>query len=181
MPKFSRGHMTRREDPIWGMDMKEASLGNLDSMHVTNATPQVQMFNSPVWLGLENYALENSRQDKIKISVFTGPIFNNDDPIRDGVKIPLEFWKVIVFIHDETKKLCATGYLMSQAKFLSTEEFVFGPYMVNDDNFQLPIKTIEKRANLSFGMLSSYDPLNDSGEEGIYIKLRTLDQIKFKK
>ena len=31
-----------------------------------------------------------------------------------GVRIPLAFWKIIAFIHDETGKLCATGYEMNQ-------------------------------------------------------------------
>jgi hypothetical protein len=35
------------------------------------------------------------------------------------------FWKIIAFIHDETKKLCATGYTMSQESYLKEEEFVF--------------------------------------------------------
>ena len=55
-PKFSRGHMTRREDPGWG-DAKTAKRGNEDSMHVTNTTPQMQAFNAPIWLALEDYAL----------------------------------------------------------------------------------------------------------------------------
>jgi endonuclease G len=60
----------------------------------------MQPFNAPVWLELEDYALENARQDSMRISVITGPIFAADDPVRDGVKIPLEFYKVIAFIHD---------------------------------------------------------------------------------
>ncbi len=58
-PKFSRGHMTRREDPAWG---GKAELGNRDSMHVTNAVPQVQPFNGGIWLDLEDYALQNARR-----------------------------------------------------------------------------------------------------------------------
>jgi len=77
-PKFSRGHMTRREDPGWG-DAKMAKRGNEDSMHVTNVAPQMQAFNSPIWLALEDYALEHAREDDMKISVFTGPYFTDDD------------------------------------------------------------------------------------------------------
>ena len=78
-PKFSRGHMTRREDPGWG-DAKTAKRGNEDSMHVTNTTPQMQAFNAPIWLALEDYALQHAREDDMKISVFTGPYFATDDP-----------------------------------------------------------------------------------------------------
>ena len=62
-PKFARGHMTRREDPVWGAP-QVASRANDDSMHVTNAVPQMQTFNAGVWLDLENYALFHARQDR---------------------------------------------------------------------------------------------------------------------
>src|SRR5207237_541848 len=80
-----------------------------DSMHVTNTVPQMQPFNAGIWLGLENYALENAREDDMKICVFTGPFLRDDDPERYGVRVPIEFWKVIAFIHDDTGKLCATA------------------------------------------------------------------------
>jgi endonuclease G len=73
-PKFSRGHMTRREDPGWG-DAATAKRGNEDSMHVANTTPQMQAFNAPIWLALEDYALQHAREEDMKISVFTGPFF----------------------------------------------------------------------------------------------------------
>ncbi|MEU4418976.1 DNA/RNA non-specific endonuclease, partial [Nocardia salmonicida] len=159
-PKFARGHMTRREDPIWGPD-EDASRGNSDSMHVTNAVPQMQPFNAGVWLDLEDYALQNARRDDIRISVFTGPFLEAGDPTRFGVQVPVEFWKVIAFVHDETGELCATGYTMSQADFLSEEEFVFGAHKTA----QRSISSIEQRAGLSFGPLAALDPFED--QEGI--------------
>jgi endonuclease G, mitochondrial len=73
-PRFSRGHMTRREDPARGAPAT-ASHGNQDSKHLTNATQQMQAFNAPLWLALEVYALQHAREGAMKISVFTGPIF----------------------------------------------------------------------------------------------------------
>ena len=90
-PMFSRGHMTRREDPVWGSDA-DATLANSDSMHVTNTVPQIQIFNAGVWLSLEDYALQNARKDDMRICVFTGPFLASNDPIRFGVKIPISFW-----------------------------------------------------------------------------------------
>ncbi|MFP3589080.1 DNA/RNA non-specific endonuclease, partial [Paraburkholderia sp. SIMBA_055] len=92
-----------------------------------NATPQMQAFNAPIWLALEDYALQHAREDDMKISVFTGPYFDDEDPTRYSVRIPIGFWKVIAFIHDDTGQLCATGYEMSQEHSLPPEdEFVFG-------------------------------------------------------
>jgi endonuclease G, mitochondrial len=171
-PKFSRGHMTRKEDPIWG-DLDLAKAAAADTFHVTNATPQMQPFNAPVWLALEDYALENARQDDMKISVITGPIFKSTDPVKYGVQIPVEFFKIIAFIHDDTKKLCATGYTVSQEDYLSNEEFVFGQF----NSYQIAIKTIEKRTGLSFGNLSKVDPIK--GEESISSVLSSVNDVRF--
>jgi endonuclease G len=153
--KFSRGHMTRREDPNWGSEavVKRA---NADTFHVTNACPQMQPFNAGIWNGLEDYALQNARQDDMRISVFTGPVFRDDDPIVEDVRIPVTFWKVIAFIHDDTDKLTATGYTMSQRDFLPGEEFVFGQY----GTYQTPINVIEQMTGLSFGELTKVDPMS---------------------
>jgi endonuclease G len=131
-PLFARGHMTRREDPVWG-DPGSASLGNRDSMHVTNTVPQMQPFNAGIWLGLESYALDHARSDDMRIAVFTGPLLLADDPVRAGVRIPRSFWKVIAFVHDETRELCATGYTMSQDDFLRDDEFVFAQHQTGPD------------------------------------------------
>lgn len=172
-PKFSRGHMTRREDPIWGTQ-GDAALGNEDSMHVTNAVPQMQPFNAGIWLGLEDYALDNARGDDMRISVFTGPFLRAGDPVRFGVKIPQSFWKVIAFIHDETGELSATGYSMSQEDFLREDEFVFGKYGTS----QVPIRTIEAQTGLSFGQLASLDPL-DRAPEAVSVPLTDFREIVF--
>jgi endonuclease G len=185
-PKFSRGHMTRREDPGWGKTAATAKRGNEDSMHVTNTTPQMQAFNAPIWLALEDYALGHAKEDAMKISVFTGPYFAEHDPEMYGVRIPLAFWKIIAFIHDESGKLCATGYEMNQESTLQPEEeFVFGPFTSPQLNVatQVSIRSIEARSGLSFGNLASVDPLAGSdeglGDDGPRPPLEALEQIRF--
>ena len=183
-PKFSRGHMTRREDPGWG-DARTAKRGNEDSMHVTNATPQMQAFNAPIWLALEDYALQHAREDDMKITVFTGPYFKRSDPVMYKVKIPREFWKIIVFIHDETGKLCATGYEMSQKDSLEPEEeFVFGAFQSPQLGIatQVSIASIERKSGLSFGNLVDIDPFGGDNEAiggGELAPLQALEQIRF--
>jgi endonuclease G len=172
-PHFARGHMTRREDPIWG-SAAEAKAGNGDSMHRTNAVPQWQPFNAGIWLGLEDYALENAVEDQMRISVITGPVLSEDDPEKFGEQIPLEFWKVIAFIHDESGGLTATGYIMSQESFISAQEFVYGAHKT----YQVPIKVIERKARISFGTLAQVDPLKDL-QEGPADELTSFEQIQF--
>lgn len=183
-PRFSRGHMTRREDPSWG-DEETAIRGNQDSMHVTNAAPQMQAFNSPIWLALEDYALDHARSDKMDISVFTGPYFGDDDPQMYGVRIPTVFWKIIAFIHDDTGELSATGYEMSQTNsLLPEEEFVFGQFVSPHLNItaQVPVGEISRRSGISFGPLSDHDPLGAAQEAreggGARLPLLTTGQIR---
>jgi endonuclease G len=180
-PKFSRGHMTRREDPAWGKSATVIQRGADDSMHVTNVTPQMQSFNAPIWLALEDYALQHARADDQKISVFTGPYFSKNDPTMFGVRIPVKFWKVIAFVHDETGELCATGYEMSQEDNLEPPEFIFGDFVSPQLNIstQVAISTIEARAEISFDGLADIDPLS---RESIGEPTRPLlfpEQIRF--
>jgi endonuclease G, mitochondrial len=180
-PKFSRGHMTRREDPAWGKAAAEIQRGADDSMHVTNATPQMQSFNAPIWLALEDYALQHAREDDQKISVFTGPYFTSSDPTMFGVRIPKKFWKVIVFIHDETRALCATGYEMSQEGNLEAPEFVFGNFVSPQLNMstQVAISQIETRAGVSFDGLAEIDPFGNEAVGDVTVPLLHPGQIRF--
>ncbi len=171
-PRFSRGHMTRREDPVWGSD-DTAARANADSMHVTNAVPQMQVFNAPIWLGLEDYALDHAREDSMQISVITGPMLKDDDPVIFDVKIPRTFWKVIAFVHEATGQLSATGYSMSQEKFLRPEEFVFGAY----ETHQRSLGWIEQETGLSFGALKNADRFKEP--EGVSSALQDFRQIQF--
>jgi len=172
--KFSRGHMTRREDPNWGA-AAVALQANADTFHVTNACPQMQPFNAGVWLGLEDYALQNAKQDDMKISVITGPVFkDSSDPDYFGVLVPVWFWKVIAFIHDDTGALTATGYKMSQRNTLPREEFVYGKY----ETYQTSLKEIEGLSGLSFGALTALDPLRVV-DEAPPVPITSFDQIRF--
>jgi endonuclease G, mitochondrial len=176
-PKYSRGHMTRREDPAWGATQEMANLGSNDSMHVTNTVPQMQSFNGGVWLSLEDYALQHARKDDQRICVLTGPFFTPGDPVQFGVKIPKAFWKVIAFVHDRSGELVATGYSISQEQDIPDTEFVFGEFGTH----QRSLAWIEKRAGLSFGALTALDPMKTATESlaGDSRALGGLNQIRF--
>ena len=42
---FQQGHLTRRQDPIWGNDIELIKFCNADTFHVTNCSPQIGFFN----------------------------------------------------------------------------------------------------------------------------------------
>jgi len=136
-----------------------------------NCAPQYDTFNQSddrgddangLWLGLENFALDNAEKHDVKISVFTGPVFRDSDPdFRDnGVRIPTQYWKVIAWV-DESNDLKAAAFLLSQKRMLDDdpriermdeEAFDFR----ERDLFQTTVTKIEELTHLNFG------PLNDA-------------------
>lgn len=155
---LDRGHLVRRLDPAWGDSRAVAKVANDDTFHFTNCSPQHQDFNQnrATWAGLEDYILKNADVEDLKISVFTGPVFSDDDPPYRGVNLPRQFWKVVAMVK-ENGKLSATAYLLSQESLLDglEEEFTFGAYKT----FQVPVRTVEELTGLKFGNLTNFDPL----------------------
>ena len=144
-------------------------------MHLANAVPQMQPFNAGIWLGLEDYALQNAREDDQKISVLTGPVLRDDDPVFEQVAVPIEFWKVIAFVHDDTRALSVSGYVLSQRGFLPNREAVFGAY----ETYQVPLTTIEQRAGIRFGPLRALDVFAQQPESAV-LPLVSPDDIRWR-
>src|SRR5262249_30095026 len=111
--RFDRGHMVRREDPQWGT-AQTALRAMDDTFHFVNACPQNWQFNqSPsFWQGIENYVLDGMKEAPERVSVFTGPVFAQNDPLYSGIKAPVRFWKIVARIVDG--KVRATGFVASQ-------------------------------------------------------------------
>lgn len=178
---LDRGHLVRRLDPAWG-DERTAKAGNDDTFHFANCAPQHERFNQnqTTWAGLEDYVLQNADNHDLRVSVFTGPVLDDerDLPYR-GVKLPLQFWKVVVMAR-RSGGLSATAYLLSQASLLDDvrreavrpEEFQFGAYRT----FQVPVERIERLTGLRFGALSRFDPL--AGLESAGDVRRAIDRLE---
>lgn len=154
---LDRGHMVRREDPVWG-SLEIAAEANLDTFHYTNAAPQHEDLNQRDWVGLEDYVLANARTRGLKVSVFTGPVFGDKDADYKGlVKLPKSFWKIVAVINDETGRLSVTGYLLCQGDMIKdlTGEFVYGAYKT----YQVEVDQIGQLARLDVAHLAQHDPL----------------------
>lgn len=148
---LDRGHLVRRRDPVWG-DPQTAAQANTDTFHVTNAAPQVAVFNQSkqLWNGLEDYVLERARLYRTRLSVLTGPVLAPDDPPYRGVLLPRRFWKIAAWTGPATEtpsliepagpgpagatsaasaagglELAATGYLLDQTALL--DQLDLGP------------------------------------------------------
>jgi endonuclease G, mitochondrial len=103
---FDKGHIVRRDDVAWGDTYDELRRANGDTFHVTNCSPQVANFNRSnkkgLWGELENIVLKQAEGERY--CLFAGPVFADDDPLFRGlddegsidVKIPRQFWKIVV-------------------------------------------------------------------------------------
>ena len=167
---LDRGHLTRRADAAWGDTEDEARLANDDTFHWTNCSPQHEVFNQStkanqkgllLWGNLENHVAEQAGEGKL--SVFNGPIFRTNDRLHRGVKIPREFYKLIVYAKDNGAP-GAVAFILSQKSLirnLPAEAFEAGPY----EPFQVKIADLQNRIKLDFGPFASFDPLAAAGHE----------------
>ncbi|GGN95347.1 hypothetical protein GCM10011579_095820 [Streptomyces albiflavescens] len=144
--RLDRGHIARRADLLWG-SLPEAQKANTDSFFYTNITPQMDDFNQSakngLWGQLEDAVFADVDVDDLKVSVFGGPVFQDDDHAFRGVKIPREFYKVIAFL--ERGELKAKAFLLTQSldqlETLDLDEFRV---------FQVTLDEIEARAHIRF-------------------------------
>ncbi len=189
---FHRGHMTKREDTQWGQTDEVAERGAKLTFFFTNAVPQHGHLNGVVWRALEDHIMDvatngkkTGEEDVYKINIFTGPVFQDDDPrlpIRvngreEYVQVPNYFWKIVYYKKKskrpgEADKLYYVGFMMGQKELLQAEFAHFGikakKLEKEFDNFkykdkdvvQVKVSFIEKMTKMTFH--PAEDPLKNS-------------------
>ncbi|UVJ40392.1 DNA/RNA non-specific endonuclease [Arthrobacter sp. CJ23] len=188
---FDRGHLVRRLDPVWG-DAATAKKANQDTFAFTNAAPQIDDFNQgkQLWVGLEDHVLGHADTFDARLSVFTGPVFRDDDPPYRGVHVPRKFWKIAAWTNDAV--LGAVGFVVDQTplmdkveleeatreRLLTDEPPPLGPFRT----FQVPIEDIAGLTGLPLDTLADADRLARGqralGEKPKAIRLETAEQIR---
>lgn len=164
------GHLVRRLDPCWG---SVAAAAGEDTFHFTNCSPQYSRLNRHEWLEVENYVLKTADNADVRISVFTGPVFRDDDIVYRGVyRLPADFWKIVAFIN-KNGQLRASAFVRSQKNYLDTLGFFDDEYKT----WQVPVPQIESLTGLSFGIPQEADPLAKAGVS-LKSQRRHMRQIK---
>lgn len=163
---IDKGHMVRRRDPAWG---DKAEQGSEDTFVYTNAALQHSQLNQDEWLDLEDRILHKAEAEGKKVTVMTGPVFADNDPSFNNngmmdkpVKIPQDFWKVVVW-KDPEKGLQSEAFVMSQKKDLAGQG-VPDEHLYTEQDFatyRVPISKLEEMTKLRFGAL---EQTNDCGE-----------------
>jgi endonuclease G, mitochondrial len=176
---FDRGHLVRRLDATWGATVAKAKEHGDDTFHFTNAAPQFFRFNQgrKLWLGLEEFVLDQLEEDERKACVFNGPIFDGPeaasdnlpdpsdppkaDPTFGGVAIPKFFWKLMVV--KDGNSLMATAFVLSQQDQIMSidrihELAVFEKLTEAEAKvFQVSISDLAKLTKLKYGNLAQFD------------------------
>lgn len=161
------GHLVRRLDPVWG---NKARAANDDTFHVTVCAPQHKDLNRKTWLHLEDYILKNTQVEGLKVSVFTGAVFSDQDIPYDGVKLPLRFFKIAAVIKKDGRP-SVSGYMLSQEEHIDDmagergviADTGFGQYKT----FQVPLSTIAKMTGLNLKPYYAFDPLNNADSRSL--------------
>lgn len=148
---FDRGHVVRRTEPSWG-PTATAQLANDDTFHWTNCSPQYKLFNqrSRYWQGLETYLLENGAvRHSRRLTLFTGPIFSDDDTEHRTVWVPKQFFKVAVFV-GQAGQLQSAAYVLDQSQWVEVIDFERAPAL-DIRTVRRSIGWLEEKTGLDFG------------------------------
>ncbi|WP_421735028.1 DNA/RNA non-specific endonuclease [Cellulomonas sp.] len=177
---LDRGHLVRRRDPVWG-DLVTARRANFDTFAYPNAAPQASAFNQGelLWVGLEDHVLDYARAQGSRLSVFTGPVLADDDPIYRGVGIPRLFWKVAAWASAD--ELRATAFVLDQTPFVATIEAAGIPDLGPFRTFQVPVADVEELTGLDLGPLVGADvlaPVGALGDRERWLPLTSLAEIR---
>jgi len=156
---FDRGHLARREDAEWGYSMGAAKLAADMTCSYANAAPQVPALNRAIfgyhglWGTLEGKLLEagveNESGKSARVCVFSGPLFDDDDPVFKGVQVALSFYKVVVW-YDAGGALRTTCFRLSQEQLVGEIEFEALHFDDVFKTYQCPLTDIEKVTGLTF-------------------------------
>ena len=169
---LDRGHLVRRADAGWGVTPAEAKRANDDTFHFTNCAPQHAITNQgkvkeappclKLWGRLEEHVATQGKQNKRKLCVFNGPVFQLSDTTYRGVQIPQAFWKVVVFATDAGEP-AAAAFVLTQAALIQglEEEFQVGEYKA----VQVRVTDLEAKTRLNFGPFREWDVLEHEGAE----------------
>ena len=144
--RVDRGHIARRADLLWG-PVSEAQRANTDSFFYTNITPQMDDFNQSaregLWGKLEDAVFAEVDVQDLRISVFGGPVFRDDDRVYRTTKVPREFFKILVFV--EKGALKARAFLLTQ-NLDELEALALDEFRV----YQVTVGEVEERTGLRF-------------------------------
>jgi endonuclease G len=178
--------MSRREDANWGLTPEDAKRNADLTCMYTNACPQVAKINQSgkkgLWGILEKVVLENGaiveNGKTARISVFNGPIFKEDDPVFRGIQVPMDFYKIVLWLTDKGG-LKATAFKLSQVELVSDIDFEQLDLDQNTEfkEFQCSIKSLQKDTKIDFSGLIEFDTFDGNGNGAEEMAINSVHEV----
>jgi DNA/RNA endonuclease G (NUC1) len=162
---FDRGHLVSRPMIMWGnAEQLERLGGSLSdviqaSFNVyTNIVPQYRSFNLGAWSAIEQWVLVDHNPSAARITVFSGPVFRDDDYVHRGVRIPRSFWKIAVSRQSpKSNDLVVDAFLADQHDATDARRPLVSASPVNALVYRVSVATIERVTGLNFGVLKKFE------------------------
>jgi endonuclease G len=171
---LDRGHIARRADLLWG-EKDEAYRANADSFFFTNITPQMSNFNQSsrrgIWGRLENALLKESGLTGQRISVFGGPVLRREDRDYRSIRVPREFWKILVYKLDRLPRTKA--FLLSQSLSDLEADFTLARFRT----FEIGVEDLGNRTSLDFGSIARWQKALPEATSGARAPVQRLGDI----
>lgn len=97
------------------------------------------------------------------MTIFTGPVLREDDPLYRKVRIPREYWKIAAYVKPDGG-LVSAAFLVSQAKLIEPVVRTEGTKAAAvAETFQTTVADIERLTGLDFGRLRQVDVKRRAG------------------
>lgn len=152
---IDQGHLVTRQEIAWGRgaagDEAEASRRLIGMVNVyTNITPQFDTFNRNIWAQLERWVLTEHNKRATRISLLSGPVLRDDDPVVMGVKLPRRFWKIAVSPRaDGGGGLVVDTFLVPQLRGDTAEKLPAADFQ--PEQYRVNVSEIERATGLDLG------------------------------
>ena len=153
---FNRAHLVTRQEIAWGpalgLDDAEAP-GRLTSLInvYTNLVPQSPAFNNSIWSGLNRWIMASHNPRAVRLTVLSGPVLDEADPVIGGAKVPRSFWKIAVSQRTGPGNgLIVDAFLVPQ--FLEDTLQPNTARSFAPDLYRTSVADIEQAAGLDFGL-----------------------------
>lgn len=162
-PAFFRGDDRRagllvsRTAVAWGANPGVAE----DSVsYAANLVPQSAAMNR-AWLRVTRWLLLYHNANAQRVTLLSGPVLRDDDPVDNGVRIPRAFWIAAISRRSSSQDLVIDSFLLEASKLDETET------SQDEDGASPPARSslaeIEQVTGLDFGDLKRFEPAAATG------------------
>lgn len=112
---------------------------------------------------MENYILDKAVAADRRITVFTGPVLDEDDPLYKGIRLPVAFWKILVYAK-AGGQLVAAAYTLEQAGLI--QEMLGFEALFDPGTYRVKIADLKISTGRDFAYLQAVElPLSVDGLE----------------